>query len=275
MSRARPRRRRHAAAGLATGPVLLMLATAGLLLFLLPLLALAVRAPWTQLPRLLAGAAALTALRLSLLTSAAAVAGSLLVGLPLAWVLARVEFRGRALLRSLVLLPMVLPPVVAGIALLAAFGRAGLLGSLLARVGISLPFTAAGTALAQAFVAAPFLVVALESGFAGVDRRLEDAAASLGGSRWLIWRTVVLPAVRPSLLAGVALCWARALGEFGATITFAGSLRGRTETLPLAVYRQLQVDPSGAVAVSVLLLAVSLVLIVGLRARLSLPRLGS
>ncbi len=257
--------------GLSTGRLLAGLAALGVALCLVPLVALVARTPWVALPGLVRDTGAATALRLSLVTSTAAVAASLAVGLPLAWVLARVEFPGRSLLRSLVLLPMVLPPVVAGVGLLAAFGRTGLLGGPLAAVGVSLPFTAAGTTLAQAFVAAPFLVLALEAGFASVDRRLEDAAQTLGASRWTVWRTVILPAVRPALLAGVALCWARALGEFGATVTFAGSLRGRTETLPLAVYRQLQVDPSGAVALSVLLLAVSLALIVGLRARLAVP----
>lgn len=256
------------AAGVRTGRLLPGLAVAGLLVFVLPLGALLARTPWRDVPRLLGQPAVISALRLSVLTSAAAVGLSLLVGVPLAWVLARVAFPGRTIVRALVTLPMVLPPVVAGVALLATFGRQGMLGAALQAVGVELAFSAAGSALAQAFVAAPFLVVATEAGFASADRRLEDAAVSLGASRWLTWRTIVLPAVRPALLAGVALCWARALGEFGATITFAGNLRGRTQTLPLAVYEQLHTDPDAAIAVSVVLLTVSLALLVGLRGRL-------
>ena len=258
--------------GAPTGPALRVLAVLGLAFTLLPVVALLLRAPWDSMVELLGEGAVVAALRLSIVTSTAAVAISILFGVPVAWVLARVEFPGRSILRSLVLLPMVLPPVVAGIGLLAAFGRVGLLGRPLELIGITLPFTAAGSAVAQAFVSAPFLVIAVEAAFASADRGLEDAAATLGAPPRMIWRDVILPSVRPSLLAGVALCWARALGEFGATITFAGSLRGRTETLPLAAYRELQTDPAGAVAVGVLLLIVSLTLLVSLRARLVITR---
>jgi molybdate ABC transporter permease protein len=167
------------------------------------------------------------------------------LGFPLAYVLARVEFPGRALARGLVSLPMVLPPVVGGIALLSAFGRRGVLGGALAEVGVVLPFTTAGAVLAVTFVSMPFLVTTLEAALVGVDPRLEQAAATLGASRWRILRTVTLPAIRPALAAGLALCWARGLGEFGATITFAGNLEGRTQTMPLAVYDALQTGPGG------------------------------
>ena len=258
--------------GVGTGPLLRTLAIAGFVLLLLPLVALLWRVPWTDMAELLGDPDVQAALRLSLVTSAAAVVLALVGGLPMAWVLARTRFPGRNLLRTLVLLPMVLPPVVAGIALLAAFGRAGLLGGVLEWFGVSLSFTAAATALAQAFVAAPFLIIAVEAAFAGLDRGMEDAAATLGASRWAIWRDIVLPHIRPSLLAGIALCWARAIGECGATITFAGSLRGRTETLPLLAYRLLQTDPAAAVGVGVVLLVVSVLLLVSLRARLVIVR---
>jgi len=210
-----------------------------------------------------------TALRLSLECSAAAVALSLVLGVPLAWMLARVPFPGRPLVRALVTLPMVLPPVVGGVALLLAFGRRGFVGEALERVtGVTLPFTTAGAVLAEAFVAMPFLVVAVEAGIRQVDRRYEDAAATLGAGPWTRFWRVTLPLVAPSLGAGAALCWARALGEFGATITFAGNFPGRTQTMPLAVYIALETNPDGAVALSLILLVVSLVVLVGLRHRL-------
>lgn len=249
-----------------------LLAIVGLAFTVLPLLALLLRAPWSSMTTVLKDPAILAATKLSLVTSAGAVAISLVAGVPVAWVLARTSFPGQRVVRSIVLLPMVLPPVVAGIALLAALGRSGIVGSWLAGAGIVLPFTAAGTTVAQAFVAAPFLIVAVEAAFATLDRRLEDAALGLGASRWLVWRDIILPAVRPSLVAGIALCWARALGEFGATITFAGSLRGRTETLPLAAYRELQTDPQGAVAVGVVLMLLSVALLISLRARIVIVR---
>lgn len=254
--------------GLGTGWLIRALAAVGLVFMLAPVVALLARVRWGALMGIVVDPSVAAAARLSLATSAAAVTLSAVVGIPLAWLLGRTAFPGRRLVRSLVLLPMVLPPVVAGIALLAALGRTSVVGGWLAQVGVTLPFTAVGTAVAQAFVAAPFLIVAAEAGFSATDRRLEDAALGLGASRWMVWRTVILPAVRPSLIAGLALCWARALGEFGATITFAGSLRGRTETLPLTAYRELQTDPDGAVAVGVLLLVISLAVLVSLRGRL-------
>jgi molybdate transport system permease protein len=209
-----------------------------------------------------------TALRLSLECSVAAVALSVVLGVPLAWMLARVRFPGQPLVRALVTLPMVLPPVVGGVALLLAFGRRGFVGQALERLtGVTLPFTTAGAVLAEAFVAMPFLVVAVEAGIRQVDRRYEEAAATLGAGPWTRFWRVTLPLIAPSLGAGTALCWARALGEFGATITFAGNFPGRTQTMPLAVYIALETNPDGAVALSLILLAVSLVVLVGLRHR--------
>jgi molybdate transport system permease protein len=238
-------------------------------LVLLPLVGLLQRTPWTRMGTLLLAPDVGTALRLSLECSVAAVALSLLLGVPLAWMLARVHFPGRPLVRALVTLPMVLPPVVGGVALLLAFGRRGFVGEALERLtGLTLPFTTAGAVLAEAFVAMPFLVVAVEAGLRQVDRRYEEAAATLGAGPWTRFWRVTLPLVAPSLGAGAALCWARALGEFGATITFAGNFPGKTQTMPLAVYIALETNPDGAVALSVILLVVSLVVLVGLRHRL-------
>jgi molybdate transport system permease protein len=248
--------------------LLIPLALVGLGFFVIPLLGLLARAPITELGELLRGPAIGPALRLSLVVSLAAVALSLAIGFPLAWVLARYRFAGRRLVRALVTLPMVLPPVVAGVALLAGLGRRGLLGGVLESLGIELAFTTTGAVLAAAFVAAPFFIVTCEAALEGVDRRLEDAAATLGATRLRILWTVTLPTIRPSLLAGLALCWARALGEFGATITFAGNYPGRTQTMPLAVYEALQSDPDGALLLSLILLAISLAVLIALRGRL-------
>jgi molybdate transport system permease protein len=240
----------------------------GLVFLTLPLAALLVRAPWTGLGTALGTPEARAALRLSLLTATTATAVCALLGVPLAWVLARGEYRGLRLVRALVTLPLVLPPVVGGVALLLAFGRRGVVGHWLdAGVGVRLPFTPAGVVVAEAFVAMPFLVLAVEGALRGADPRLEEAAATLGASRWVTFRRVTLPLVLPGLVAGMVLCWARALGEFGATITFAGSFPGRTRTMPLEVYLALERDPAAAVALSVLLLAVCLAVLVGLRQR--------
>jgi len=210
----------------------------------------------------------LTALRLSLVCSLAATAIAIVLGLPLAWVQARVTFPGQRVLRALTTLPIVLPPVVAGVALLVVFGRRGLVGMWLDRwFGIRLPFTTAGAALAEAFVAMPFFVLTMEGALRSVDRRLEEAARTLGASRWKVFRHVTLPLVRPSLQAGAVLAWARALGEFGATITFAGNVPGSTQTLPLAVYLALETNPDTAFVLSLVLLAVSLAVLIGLRRR--------
>ncbi len=210
----------------------------------------------------------LTALRLSIVCSLAATAIAIGLGLPLAWVQARVTFPGQRVLRAITTLPIVLPPVVAGVALLVVFGRRGLVGMWLDRwFGIRLPFTTAGAALAEAFVAMPFFVLTMEGALRSVDRRLEEAARTLGASRWTVFREVTLPLVRPSLQAGAVLAWARALGEFGATITFAGNVPGSTQTLPLAVYLALETNPETAFLLSLVLLAVSLAVLIGLRRR--------
>jgi molybdate transport system permease protein len=238
-------------------------------LVVLPLAGLLQRTPWSQMRTQLFSADVGTALRLSLECSVAAVVLSVLLGVPLAWMLARVPFPGRAVVRALVTLPMVLPPVVGGVALLYAFGRRGFVGEALDRLtGVTLPFTTTGAVIAEAFVAMPFLVIAVEAGIRQVDRRYEDAAATLGAGSWTRFWRVTLPLVAPSLGAGAALCWARALGEFGATITFAGNFPGKTQTMPLAVYIALETNPDGAVALSLVLLAVSLLVLVVLRQRL-------
>jgi molybdate transport system permease protein len=250
-------------------PVLALVGAAcAALFFVLPLLGLIWRAPWRGFGAALATPEVATALRLSLLCSLAATALSMFFGLPLAWVQARLVFRGRALLRALTLLPIVLPPVVGGVALLTAFGRRGLLGQWLdAAFGLRLPFSTPGAILAEAFVAMPFFVLAMEGAFAGSDRRLEDAARTLGAGPWRVFWSVTLPLVRPSLLAGAVLCWARALGEFGATITFAGNFPGRTQTVPLAVYLLLESQPEAGIALSLVLVVVSLGVLVVMRDR--------
>lgn len=266
--------RARAAGGALTAPtaVLGALGAVGMALLILPLWALVARSPWSHLVGLLGDRTVRAALRLSLLTSLAAVAVSTLLGVPLAWLFARHDFPGRALLRALSLLPMVLPPVVGGVALLLAFGRRGLLGQPLAELtGLTLPFSTTGVVVAESFVSMPFLVVTVESGLRIADRRLEEAAATLGARRWTVLRRVTLPLIAPSLAAGMALCWARALGEFGATLTFAGNLPDRTQTMPLAVYLELERQPEVAYLLSLLLLAVSVAVLVALRDRFLRP----
>ncbi|MEU1240230.1 molybdate ABC transporter permease subunit [Micromonospora parva] len=260
--RATPRRRGRVPAAL------LIPAGLGLLFLVLPLVGLVIRAPWTTLPQRLTEPGALTALRLSVQTATLATALCLLLGVPLAWVLARVEFPGRRLVRALVTVPLVLPPVVGGVALLLVFGRRGLLGGWLdTTFGITLPFTTTGVVLAEAFVALPFLVIAVEGALRAADHRYEEAAATLGASRWTAFTHVTLPLVAPGLAAGAVLCWARALGEFGATITFAGNYPGRTQTMPLAVYLALETDLESAIVLSLVLLVVSVGILVALRDR--------
>jgi molybdate transport system permease protein len=244
------------------------LAVVGAAFVILPLVALVTRAPWSDAWSLLTGEAALTALRLSIVVSLLAALVSVLLGTPLGWILARARFPGRSVLRAVVILPLVLPPVVAGIGLLAALGRRGLLGRLLYEAGIQLTFTTAGAVVAATFVSMPLVVIAVEAGLRSLDQRLEDAAATLGASPGFRLRHVVLPLLRPQLVAGAVLAWARALGEFGATITFAGNLQGRTQTLPLAVFEARQTDPGAAIVVSLLLVALSVGVLVALRDRL-------
>jgi molybdate transport system permease protein len=243
-------------------------AAAGLLVLLgLPLVALVLRVPPAALGQRLGQPLVLDALRLSLVTSAGATAVVVGLGLPLAYVLATRQFPGKRAVELLIDLPLVLPPTVAGVALLAAFGRAGLAGGALRALGVTLPFTTLGVVVAQAFVAAPFFVGAARTGLAEVDRRYLDVASTLRSTPARTFLRVMLPLALPSLLGGAAMSWARALGEFGATITFAGNLPGVTQTMPLAVYLALQSDLQAAVALSVLLLAVSIVVLLLVRAR--------
>lgn len=237
--------------------------------FLLPVVGLAWRAPWGSLWSDLTSPGARTALRLSLITSLWATGVAVALGLPLAWVLARVHFRGRSLVRALALVPLVLPPVVGGVALLLAFGRRGVLGQYLDQwFGVTLPFTTAGAVVAEAFVAMPFLVLTAEAAFRGCDQRYEDAARTLGAGGWTRFRRVVLPLTWPALAAGAVLAWARALGEFGATITFAGAAPDRTTTVPLEVYLLLESGRlDSAAALSLVLLAVSVVVLTLMRGR--------
>jgi molybdate transport system permease protein len=233
-----------------------------------PFAALLQRTPWSDLGELVARPVVTDALRLSLETAFAATGLALVLGIPLAWLLARTDFRGRSVARALVTLPMVLPPVVGGASLLFAFGRRGLLGGpVYDRTGFLLPFSTWGVIAANTFVAMPFLVLTVESGLRAADVRYEDAAATLGAGRWTVFRRITLPHAAPSIIAGAVLCWARALGEFGATVTFAGNLQGRTQTMPLAVYLALESDRDAAIALSLVLIAVSLAVLVPLRDR--------
>jgi molybdate transport system permease protein len=244
------------------------LAVLAVLFLTLPLVGLLVRAPWSHLTDDLTAPGVLTALRLSLVCSLGALAVSVVLGVPLAWLLARVPFHGRNVVRAIVTLPMVLPPVVGGVALLLAFGRNGIVGRWLdAWFGLTFPFTTWGAIMAETFVAMPFLIITVEAGLRSMDRRYEDAAATLGAGRWTTFRRVTLPLIAPALGAGAALTWARALGEFGATITFAGNLPGKTQTIPLAVYLALQNYPDGAITLSLVMLIVCLVVLVALRDR--------
>ncbi|MFD3522811.1 ABC transporter permease [Streptomyces sp. NPDC058653] len=235
---------------------------------LLPLVGILARTSWGEVGTHLTSPGVVEALELSLLVSGWALLLSLILGVPLAWLLARVDFPGKALVRSLVLLPMVLPPTVGGVALLLAFGRRGLLGPWLEETfGITLPFHTSGAVLAATFVAMPFLVISLEGALGGLRPSYEETAASLGASPVRVFATVTLPMVAPGLLAGAALTWARALGEFGATITFAGNLPGTTQTLPLQVYLLLQSSPEAATSVSLLLLVIAMAVLIALRGR--------
>jgi molybdate transport system permease protein len=233
---------------------------------LLPLIGLIIRAPWGHLGAALSGSDATQALVLSLWTATTSTGISLLVGVPLAWVLARTSFPGQRLLRALVTLPLVLPPVVGGVALLLAFSRTGFVGRLLdSWFGLTIPFTPIAVVMAETFVAMPFLIITVEGALRSADQGFEEAAATLGAGRMTVFRRVTLPLVAPSLGAGAVLCWARALGEFGATVTFAGSFPGQTETMPIAVYYALETDQDAAIALSLVLLVISIVVLVSLR----------
>ena len=248
--------------------LLTALAAIGLLLFLLPLVGLVVRAPWDQVGPALIAPETATALGLSLFCSLAATAIAIVLGIPLALVLSKMSGNLRNVMRALTTLPMVLPPVVGGVALLLAFGRRGLVGSVLyGAFGIQIPFTTAAAVMAETFVAMPFLVIAVEAGLRSLDPRYEEAARALGARGWMVFIRVTLPLLRPAIFSGAVLCWARALGEFGATITFAGNFPGRTQTVPIAVYVALETRPESAIVLSLILLAVSLAILVGMRDR--------
>jgi molybdate transport system permease protein len=237
-------------------------------LLALPVAALVAQAPWGDMWQLVTSEPALVALRLSLATSVTATAIALGLGVPLAWLMSRTPVFGSSWVRALVMLPLVLPPVVGGLALLLAFGRRGLVGHYLFDIlGVQIPFTTTAVVIAETFVAMPFLVITVEGALRSMDRRYEQAAATLGATRWTVFRRVTLPTIAPSLAAGAVLCWARALGEFGATLTFAGSFPGVTRTLPLAVYAALDVDRSQAIALSIVLLLASVLILVALRGR--------
>jgi molybdate transport system permease protein len=255
----RPRR----AAQRGTPAAAVAVAVVGLVVFfVLPLAGLAWRAPWHSMGSVVGDKAFRDALRVSLVTSLSATTLSLVFGLPIAWLLARTEFWGRSFVRALAVLPLVLPPVVGGVALFYAFGRRGIVGQLLEHAfGFQLPFTIWAAILAETFVAMPFFVVTVESALRGLDTRYEDAAATYGAGRFTVMRRVTLPMIGPSVLAGLALTWARALGEFGATITFAGNFQGRTQTLPLAIYLAFENGDPAGIVLSLVLVAISIVVL--------------
>ena len=247
---------------------LLIPAALGVAFLVLPLVGLVLRAPWSAIGPSLAEPEVGQALRLSLLSATLATLLSLLLGVPLAWVLARARIRGRSVLRALITVPLVLPPVVGGVALFLVLGRQGIVGRwLFEQFDVTIPFTTTAVVIAETFVAMPFLVISVEGALRAADARFEDVAATLGADRWTTFRKVTLPLVAPGVAAGAVLCWARALGEFGATITFAGNFPGTTQTMPLAVYLALQRDPEAAIVLSLVLLAVSLATLLLLRDR--------
>ncbi|WUO60402.1 ABC transporter permease [Streptomyces sp. NBC_00280] len=244
----------------------MLLGGLGLTLFAAPLASLLLRVPWADAATQLWSPQARDALQVSLMCSLCATVLCLVLGVPVAWILTRTQLPGRSVLRAITTLPVVMPPVVGGVALLLAFGREGVFGRFLDETfGIRLAFSTHGVILAETFVAMPFLVLTVCGALQSSDRQLEEAARTLGASPWTVFWRVTLPQIRPSLLSGAVLCWARALGEFGATITFAGNLPGTTQTLPLAVYVALEQSPEAAVVLSLLLLAVSLSILIGLR----------
>jgi molybdate transport system permease protein len=236
-------------------------AAVGGLFVVLPLVAMATRVEWSQFFALITSESSLAALKLSLQTSTASTAICVVVGVPMAMVLARTSFPGQRIVRSLVLLPLVLPPVVGGIALLYTFGRRGLLGQSIEVLGLQIAFSTTAVVMAQTFVALPFLVVSLEGTLRSVGQRYEMVAATLGGRPTTVLRRVTLPLVLPGLVSGAILSFARSLGEFGATLTFAGSLQGVTRTLPLEIYLQRETDPDAAVALSLVLVAVAMAVV--------------
>lgn len=248
----------------------------GVLFLLAPTIALLVRTPWTRLGAIYRDEHVWTALRISIESSLEATALSLVFGVPLAWMLARLQLPGIALARAIVTIPLVLPPVIGGVALFNGFGRNGILGQQIHSVaGQDLPFSFPGIVLAQVFVAMPFLVITVEGAFRISDRGVEEAAATLGASRSRIFLTVTVPLVMPAIIAGTVLCWARALGEFGATLLFGGNVRGATQTLPTLVLTVFNNNPADAPALALPLMAVALVVLIGLRDKWLRPAASS
>lgn len=252
--------RRSSAAAAVPGWVLTV-AVIGASFVLLPLIGMVTRVNWAEFVPLVTSESSIDALLLSLRTSLSATVLCVLLGVPMAIVLARTDFWGQKLLRSLVLLPLVLPPVVGGIALLATFGRRGLLGQSFEAMGITIAFSTTAVVLAQTFVALPFLVLSLEGALRTVGTRYEAIGATLGARPTTVLRRITLPLVLPAVISGAVLSFARALGEFGATLTFAGSLQGVTRTLPLEIYLQRETDPDAAVALSLVLVAVAVIVV--------------
>lgn len=235
-------------------------------LIVIPLVALLWQTPWSSLLSVITTPGVIDAFRLSLVTSVCATTLALVIGVPLAWLLAKDALPATPIVRALVFVPLLLPPVVSGVALLAAFGRRGLIGSGLSLAfGMQIPFSTLGVVLAETFVAMPFLIITMEGAIRNLDTDYEDAAHTLGASTWVTFRRVTIPLVAPSLIAGTVLVWARALGEFGATITFAGNVPGVTQTLPLEVYTALESNRDAAIAMSVLLLIVAAAAVFALR----------
>jgi molybdate transport system permease protein len=257
----RPRRRR--AAGNLPPLTAVVLGLVGLVVFFaLPLAGLLWRAPWSDVGAVVRDSEARDALRISLICSLSATGLSVLFGIPIAWLLSRGRFPGLNVVRALATLPLVLPPVVGGVALFYAFGRRGLIGEWLGRwFGIQLPFTIWAAIIAETFVAMPFFIITVEGALRSLDTRYEEAAATFGARRWTIFRRVTVPMIAPSIAAGMALTWARALGEFGATITFAGNFPGKTQTLPLAIYLAFENNDPAGIVLSILLLAISIVVL--------------
>ena len=248
--------------------LLLVPAAVAVALLALPLAGLVLRSPWRALPELLTRPEVLDALRLSITVATVTALVCLVLGLPLAWVLARVDLPGRGLLRALVTIPLILPPVVAGVALLAALGRNGVVGGPLRELlGVTIPFSAPAVVVAHTFVALPFFVISAEGALRAAGSEYDVVAATLGAGRWRTFRTVTLPLVVPGVAAGLLLSWARSLGEFGATITFAGNYPGVTQTMPLLVYGELQRDPQTAYGLSLVLLVISVLVLLLLRDR--------
>ena len=248
--------------------LVVVLGLIGVAFFVVPFVGLIVRAPLGSIPDMAVDDGVRTALVLSLVTSVTTTALAILIGVPIAWLLARSTLPGRRFVRVLCTLSMVLPPVVAGVALFLALGRRGVIGEPLDDAfGLTLPFTTAAVVIAQLFVAMPFLVLTVDAALRALDPSAEEAARTLGASEWHVFRRVTAPSIRPALVSGIVLTWARALGEFGATITFAGNLPGATRTVPLATYLALENDPDQAILLSLVLVGVSFAVLFGLRER--------